>query len=73
VDHLRVITGALQPVIVPTDMIMDCYQDQADDFKSDQKILSMIANPVDTVAVWMADKILHNQKNGANYNFSNTL
>jgi len=54
-------------------MIMDCYQDQADDFKSDQKILSMIANPVDTVAVWMADKILHNQKNGANYNFSNTL
>jgi len=54
-------------------MIMDCYQDQADDFKSDQNILSMIANPVDYVAVWMADKILHYQKNGANYNVFSTL
>jgi len=59
--------------MVPKDMITDCHQDQADDFKSDQNILSMIANPVDYVAVWMADKILHYQKNGANYNVFSTL
>ncbi len=71
VDHPHIITGALQPGMVLTDMIMDRYKDRPEDWKSDQKVLRMIASPVDDVAVWMADKILENDKNGVYFKYSN--
>ena len=71
-EHSHVITGALQPGMVLTDIIMDRYKDRPEDWESDQKILSIIASPVDDVAAWIADKILNNQKNGAYFKYSNT-
>jgi len=72
VEHPHIITGALQPGMVLTDMIMDQYKDRPGDWESDRKILSMIASPVDDVAAWMADKMLENDKNGVYFKYSNT-
>jgi len=72
VEHSHIITGALQPGMVLTDLIMDRYQDRPEDWEADRKILSMIASPVEDVAAWMADKILKNKKNGVYFKYSNT-
>jgi len=70
VEHPHIITGALQPGMVLTDMIIERYQDRPEDWESDRKILNMIASPVEDVAVWMADKILNNKKNGVYFKYS---
>ncbi len=72
VEHPHIITGALQPGMVLTDMIMDRYRDQPEDWESDKRILSMIASPVEDVAAWMVDKILENKKNNVYFKYSNT-
>ena len=72
VEHSRIITGALQPGMVLTDMIMERYQDRPEDWNEDQKILKIIASPIEDVAAWMAVKILENKKNGVYFKYSNT-
>ena len=71
-DHPNIITGALQPGMVLTDLVMARYQDKPEEWEKDKKILKTIASPVDDVAAWMADKILENQKNGVYFKYSNT-
>jgi hypothetical protein len=58
--------------MVLTDMIMDRYQDRPEDWESDQRVLGMIASPVEDVAAWMVDKILENKKNGIYFKYSNS-
>ena len=70
-NHPNIITGALQPGMVLTDLIMNRYKDRPEDWESDRKIMAMIASPVEDVAVWMAEKILQNNKNGAYFKYSN--
>ena len=72
VEHPDIITGALQPGMVLTDMIMDRYHDRPEDWEADRKMLSIIANPIEDVAEWMAEKILNNNKNGAYFKYSNS-
>jgi NAD(P)-dependent dehydrogenase (short-subunit alcohol dehydrogenase family) len=71
VTHPNIITGALQPGMVLTDLIMNRYKDRPEDWDSDRKIMTMIASPVEDVAVWMAEKILQNNKNGVYFKYSN--
>lgn len=71
VAHPHIITGALQPGMVLTDLVMGRYQDRPQDWESDRKVLTMIASPVEDVAAWMADKILMNNKNGVYFKYSN--
>jgi NAD(P)-dependent dehydrogenase (short-subunit alcohol dehydrogenase family) len=71
VKHSRIITGALQPGMVLTDLVMERYQERPEDWESDRKILNLIANPVEDVAAWMAEKILQNEKNGVYFKYSN--
>lgn len=70
-DHPNIITGALQPGMVLTDLIMNRYKDRPEDWESDRQIMAMIASPIEDVAVWMAEKILQNNKNGAYFKYSN--
>jgi len=72
IEHPHIITGALQPGMVLTDMIMDRYRDRPEDWESDQRILGSIASPVEDVAAWMVDKILENKKNGVYFKYSNS-
>jgi len=69
VNSPKIIAGALQPGMVLTEMIMDQYKDQPEEWEKVKGILGIIANPIDEVAVWMTKKILTNQKNGAYFRY----
>ena len=71
VQRHNILTGALQPGMVLTEMITERYQDRPEDWEKDKKILSLIANPIEDVAAWMAEKILHNEKIGVYFKYSN--
>ena len=73
VDHPKIIAGALQPGMVITDMIMDQYKNQPEEWEKVKGILGIIANPIDEVADWMTDKILNNTNNGAYFRYGGTL
>ncbi|MCB2210026.1 SDR family oxidoreductase [bacterium] len=72
-EETGIITGALQPGMVLTDLITNRYLDRPDEWKRVSKIFAIIASRVEDVSEWMTDKILHNEKNGAYLNYSNPL
>ena len=71
-EGLNIITGALQPGMVLTEMITDRYQDRPEDWEKDKKVLGMIASPIEDVAAWLAKRIIKNNKNGAYFKYSST-
>lgn len=72
-DHPEIITGAIQPGMVLTDLVTGQYEDRPEEWEKVKGILGIIANPIDEVAPWLAEKILANQKNGAYIKFGGTL
>jgi NAD(P)-dependent dehydrogenase (short-subunit alcohol dehydrogenase family) len=60
-----VIVGALRPGMVITDLITDRYEGRPDEWERATKIFNIIADTVENVTPWLADRILKNQKNGA--------
>lgn len=66
-----IITGALQPGMVLTDLITQRYTDKPEEWKRVKRIFKVIAAPVEEVSAWMAEKILHNTKNGVYLKYSN--
>ena len=72
-DHPKIIAGAIQPGMVLTDLITGQYQDRPEEWEKVKGILGIIANPIEEVAPWLAEKILANQKNGAYLRFGGTL
>lgn len=64
-----IITGALQPGMVLTEMVTGQYTGKPEEWDKVKGVLGVIANPVDEVAAWMADKILTNRKNGAYFRY----
>lgn len=72
-DHPKIITGAIQPGMVLTDLITGQYEDRPEEWEKVKGILGIIANPIDEVAPWLAEKILANQKNGAYLKYGGTL
>ncbi len=60
-----VITGAIAPGMVITDMITRQYEGRNEQLDSVKKILNIIAEKPETVAPVLVDKIPNNHKNGA--------
>ena len=73
IDHPKIITGALQPGMVLTDLIKGQYEDKPEEWEKVKGILGIISSPIDEVAVWMTNKILTNHKNGAYFHYGGTL
>ncbi len=67
-----VIIGALRPGMVITDLITDRYMGRPEEWERAKKIFNIIANTVENVTPWLADRILANQKNGAILAYSST-
>ncbi len=65
IENPRIITGALQPGMVLTDLVTGQYDEKPEEWEKVKGILNIIASPIDEVAIWMTDKIIANQKNGA--------
>ena len=60
-----VIVGALRPGMVITDLITGRYEGRPEEWERAQKIFNIIADTVEKVTPWLADRILANQKNDA--------
>ena len=67
-----VIVGALRPGMVITDMIVERYDARPDEWERAKKIFNIIADSVENVAPWLADRILANQQNGVILTYSST-
>ena len=60
-----VIAGAIRPGMVATDMLTGQYQDDPERWAEAKRIFDILADRVETVAPWIADRVLENRKNGA--------
>jgi short-subunit dehydrogenase len=67
-----VITGAIAPGMVITDMITRQFEGREQELERSKRILNIIAERAETVAPVLADKILNNQKNGAAIAYSSS-
>jgi NAD(P)-dependent dehydrogenase (short-subunit alcohol dehydrogenase family) len=59
-----IVIGALRPGMVTTDMITDQYEGRSEDWERDKRIFNILADRIETVAPWMAQQILDNDKSG---------
>jgi NAD(P)-dependent dehydrogenase (short-subunit alcohol dehydrogenase family) len=62
-----VLVGALRPGMVATDMLTGPYEGRPEDWERARPIFSILADRVETVAPWLADRILANTKHGARF------
>lgn len=67
-----VIVGALRPGMVITELITDRYRDRPEEWERAKKIFNIIADRVENVTPWLADRILTNRKNGAILSYSSS-
>lgn len=66
VKGTNIIVGAISPGMVITDLIMKQYQDRdPEDFEQAKPIFNILADRVETVTPFLAEKILSNKKNNA--------
>jgi NAD(P)-dependent dehydrogenase (short-subunit alcohol dehydrogenase family) len=59
-----IIVGSLSPGMVITSFLTEHYKDKPEEFEKAKRIFNIIANRVEDVAPWLADKILENEKSG---------
>lgn len=67
-----IIIGGLRPGMVATDMLRDRYKDRPEEWERARRIFNILAEPVEKVAPWLAQKMLSNQKNGAILSYSSS-
>jgi short-subunit dehydrogenase len=67
-----VITGAIAPGMVITDMVTRQFEGREEELEKSKRILNIIAERAETVAPMLVEKILKNQKNGATIAFSSS-
>jgi NAD(P)-dependent dehydrogenase (short-subunit alcohol dehydrogenase family) len=73
VEGKPLIVGALRPGMVATNLLTGAYEGRPDDWERDKRVLSILADRVETVAPWMAKKVLANRKNGARFKWLNSV
>lgn len=59
-----VLVGAIRPGMVVTDMITQQYKDRPEQWDEARRIFNILADRVETVTPWIADRVLSNKKNG---------
>ncbi|MEE4194731.1 MAG: SDR family oxidoreductase [Anaerolineae bacterium] len=63
-----ILIGALRPGMVVTDFLVSPYRGQPEEWDKVKNIFNIIAEPVEVVTPWLADRILANQKSGVRIN-----
>ena len=59
-----VLVGALRPGMVMTDLVTKQYKERPEDWERDKRIVNILADRVETVTPWLAQKVLANDKTG---------
>lgn len=71
VQGTPVIVGVLRPGMVATELITGQYQNRPEEWERARRIFNIIADRVETVTPWLAQKILENQKSGVRISWTN--
>jgi len=64
-----VIVGELRPGMVLTELITKEYEDRPEEWERFKPILNILAERVETVTPWLAERVLANRKNGITINW----
>ena len=67
VEEMRttpVLVGALSPGMVITDLITGQYEDRPEDWEAAKRIFNVLADRIEDVAPWMAQRVLDNDRTG---------
>jgi NAD(P)-dependent dehydrogenase (short-subunit alcohol dehydrogenase family) len=59
-----VLVGALKPGMVVTDLLTEQYKKRPEDWERAKRIFNILADRVETVTPWLAQKVLANNKRG---------
>lgn len=65
VSGTPVIVGALRPGMVATEMLSKPYENRPEEWERAKRIFNILADRVEDVSPWLADRVLQNQRNGA--------
>jgi NAD(P)-dependent dehydrogenase (short-subunit alcohol dehydrogenase family) len=71
-DDSPVKIGTLQPGMVATELLLTPF-DSREAFERVRRIFNIIAEPIDTVAPWLADRVLANTRHGARIKYSSRI
>jgi NAD(P)-dependent dehydrogenase (short-subunit alcohol dehydrogenase family) len=61
------LVGALRPGMVLTDLVTKQYDGRPDDWERAKRIFNVIADRVETVAPWLAQKVITNTRTGVRF------
>ena len=64
-----IIVGSLRPGMVVTSFLTKQFEDRPEEFENAKRIFNIIANRVEDVTPWLADKILENDKSGKHISY----
>jgi NAD(P)-dependent dehydrogenase (short-subunit alcohol dehydrogenase family) len=65
-----IIVGGLRPGMVATNMLRDRYRDRPEDWERAKKVFNVLAERVESVTPWLAQRILTNERSGVILSFS---
>jgi NAD(P)-dependent dehydrogenase (short-subunit alcohol dehydrogenase family) len=68
-----VLVGIIRPGMVLTDLITGQFKDREKEWEQFKPIFNLLADRVENVAPWIADRILKNKKHGASIEYMNNL
>ncbi len=63
----NLVVGALRPGMVVTALLTGQYEERPEEWERARRVFNILADRVETVAPWMADKVLSNPKTGARF------
>jgi NAD(P)-dependent dehydrogenase (short-subunit alcohol dehydrogenase family) len=63
------IVGAINPGMVITELVTNQFEGRPEDWERAKRIFNVIADRVETVTPWLAERILANEKNGETINW----
>lgn len=64
-----IVVGALRPGMVVTDMIIHQYKEGSEEWERAKRIFNILADRVETVTPWLAERVLANNKTGVRINW----
>ena len=62
-----VLVGALSPGMVTTDFLVSRYDKKSAEWERAKRVFNILADRVETVTPWLADKMLRNTRHGARF------
>lgn len=69
VKNTGLIIGAFSPGMVLTDFLTGNYEEDSPEWEQAKKIFNILADRVESVTPWLAEKALSNKKNGARFDW----